>query len=80
MSNNASSLNNQPNSNINIQQQYMNQHSRYPLPPNIQQPINNEQNLHSMQNINSFNNNITQQTAFNHTPQQHQNLYQQVNQ
>ena len=76
----ASSLNNQSNSNINIQQQYMNQHSRFPLPPNIQQQIKNKQNLHSMQNIKTFNNNIQQQTAFNHTPQQHQNLYQQVNQ
>ena len=78
----ASSLNNQSNSNINTQQQYMNQDSRFPLPPNIQQQISNKQNLHSMQNFNSFNNNIqqhrnNQQQPFN---QQTQNLYQQTSQ
>ena len=60
----------------------MNQHSRFALPPNIQQHISNKQNLHSMQNINSFNNNIqnhsnNQQQPFN---QQTQNLYQQTSQ
>jgi hypothetical protein len=56
----------------------MNQNSRFPLPPNIQQQISNNQNFHSMQN---FNHNHTQpqqfiqQQSFNQMKQQQQILY-----
>ena len=43
----ANSLNNHYNPNINAQQQFMSQNSRFHLPPNIQQQINNKQNNNS---------------------------------
>ena len=75
----ANSLNNQVNSNIIQQQQFMNRNNRLPLLPAIRQQINNNQNVQTIQN----HNNLTQfnpQPSFNHQMQQHQNFYQQASQ
>ena len=78
-SNFANTLGNSQNSKIIAQKQFMNQNSRFNLPPNIRQQISYNQGNSSMNNYNpNYSHQFDQQQVFKHQMQTPQGMYHQM--
>jgi hypothetical protein len=78
-SNFANTLGNSQNSNIIAQKQFMNQNSRFNLPPNIRQQISYNQGNSTMNNYNpNYSQQSDQQQVFKHLMQTPQGMYHQM--
>ncbi len=78
-SNFANTLGNSQNSKIIAQKQFMNQNSRFNLPPNIRQQISYNQGNSTMNNYNpNYSQQSDQQQVFKHQMQTPQGMYHQI--